>query len=168
MQLKMESDVRAPVDLVFGVISAAERLPEWNVAVEAARRLEPGPVGPGSRALFRGTVLGQTLEAETVVLECTPPRRFVTRAVRGPRLDTLFELESAAFGTHLRVDVRGDVPGGRLGGLVAERLLRAQLSASLNKLGRLCERESAEGAAQRSSHEGGDPACWAHLQRDAS
>jgi hypothetical protein len=66
---------------------------------------------------------------------------FATRAIRGPRLHTLFELESGSPDTTLvRVEVSGDVPGGRLGSLVAERFLRTELTASLDRLRLLCER----------------------------
>jgi hypothetical protein len=152
--------------LVFGVLSAPERLPEWNASVSAARRVQPDtPVGPGSRAVFRGHLLGQTLESETEVVGFDPPRLFATRGVRGPRLETTFRLEPFAYGTQVQVEVSGEVPGGAVGARLAERFLRSELTASLARLRALCA-EEARAAAAAEPGQGGDPACWLHLQPD--
>ena len=166
MQLRASADIPAPAALVFGVLSSPERLPEWNASVSQARRVEPdAPVGLGSRAVFCGRLLGQTLESETQVVAFDPPRAFATRGIRGPRLETTFRLEPMAFGTRLLVEVRGEVPGGRVGGMLAERFLRSELSASLERLRGVCER-GARAAAAAEPATGGDPACWLHLQAD--
>jgi uncharacterized membrane protein len=165
MRLAATVDIRAPAQVVFELLSAPERMPEWNGSVVRAQRLGEGPVQLGSRALVEGKLLGQQLESETEVVAFEPPRRFATHAVRGPRVDTSFLLESAPFGTSLRLEVSGDVPGGRLGGMLAERVLRKEFETSLERLKAVCERE----ASQRASAEppqGGDPACWLHLQPD--
>jgi hypothetical protein len=57
--------------------------------------------------------------------------------------------------------VRGEPPGGALGGFVAERVLRGQLQTSLDRLRALCEQEARAAAAAEPP--GGDPACWLHL-----
>jgi uncharacterized membrane protein len=166
VQLRASVEIPAPAALVFGVLSSPERLPEWNTSVSRARRVDTdAPVALGSRAVFSGRLLGQTLETETQVVAFDPPRVFATRGIRGPRLETTFRLESVAFGTHVQVDVSGDVPGGALGGLVAERFLRSELAASLERLRRLCEQE-ARAAATAEPIEGGDPACWLHLEAE--
>jgi hypothetical protein len=127
--------VRAAQLRLFDLVSTPERLPEWNVSVERARRAVPDePVRLGSRAIFSGRLLGQTLESETEVIEFQPPRVFVTRAVRGPHLTTRFELEDAGEVTRIYVDVSGDVPGGRVGQRLAEGFLRRELMASLDRL----------------------------------
>jgi uncharacterized protein YndB with AHSA1/START domain len=164
LSLHAVTDIRAPAALVFALLSTPERLPEWNTSVESARRVVPAePVGPGSRAIFAGRLLGQVLESETEVSQFEPPRRFATRAVRGPRLNSAFTLDSQPFGTRVTLDVSGDVPGGRLGGILAEGFLRSELTRSLDRLRALCERE-ATAAASREPVEGGDPACWLHLE----
>ena len=166
MQLRASVEIPAPALLVFGVLSNPERLPEWNTSVSSARRAEPdAPVGLGSRAIFCGRLLGQTLESETEVVAFAPPRVFATRGVRGPRLSTSFTLESIAYGTRVLVDVSGEVPGGPIGGMLAERFLRSELTRSLQRLHDLCGTE-ARAAAAAEGREGGDPACWLHLQPD--
>jgi len=164
LRLSASQDIRAPAGLVFGLVSTPERLPEWNTSVAAARRAMPEqPVCRGSRAIMSGRLLGQVLESETEVVEFEPPSTFATRAIRGPRLHTAFRLESTASGTRLSIDVSGEVPGGRLGGMLAEGFLRTELRASLERLRQLAERE-AQLAAASEPLEGGDPACWLHLE----
>jgi uncharacterized membrane protein len=141
MQLQSAIEIRAPADRVFDVVSCAERLPAWNTSVSQARLLTPPPVGLGARALMTGRVLGQLLTSETEVVRFEPPRLFETVAVRGPRLTTSFHLETIPVGTRLEVRVSGEPPGGKVGGLVAERVLRVQLAASLERLRALCEHE---------------------------
>lgn len=120
---------------VFDLICTPERVPEWNVSIDTARRLAPGePVCLGSRAIFSGRLLGQSLESETEVVDFEPPRLFATRAIRGPRLTTRFELQELGETTHVHVQVSGEVPGGALGSFVAEGFLRKELAASLDRL----------------------------------
>jgi hypothetical protein len=147
---------------VFELLSAPERLPEWNTSVASAQRVSAGPVCLGSHAVMWGRLLGQTLESETEVVVFDPPRVFGTRAVRGPRLDTTFRLEPIATGTQVVIEVSGEVPGGALGGMFAERFLRTELKASLARLAELGAHE-ARAAADAEPNQGGDPACWLHL-----
>jgi uncharacterized protein YndB with AHSA1/START domain len=135
--------VRAPAERVFELICTPERLPEWNVSVERACRAVSGPVGVGSRAIMSGRVLGQSLESETEVVEYEPPYTFVTRAIRGPRLTTRFELTPDGSMTRLSVDVSGDVPGGAIGARLAEGFLKRELSASLERLRNLSDQSIA-------------------------
>jgi hypothetical protein len=140
LSLRASVVVGAPPDRIFDLLCTPERLPEWNVSVERARRAVPGePVGKGSRAIFCGRLLGQELESETEVVGFEPPRLFATRAIRGPRLTTRFELATIGDGTRVDVDVSGDVPGGAIGARLAEGFLRKELSVSLKRLRALGE-----------------------------
>jgi hypothetical protein len=163
LRLSASQEIRAPAALVFSLISTPERLPEWNTSVASARRAAPGePVARGARAIMSGRLLGQMLESETEVVEFEPPRIFATRALRGPRLHTSFRIDSLASGSRLAIEVSGEVPGGRLGAILAEGFLRSELTVSLDRLRHLAERE-ARAAANSEPLEGGDPACWRHL-----
>lgn len=140
LSLRASVDIRAPIADIFELVCTPERLPEWNVSIERARRVEPGrPVSVGARAIFSGRLLGQVLESETEVVTFEPPRLFTTRAIRGPRLVTSFELEALPEGTRVGVKVTGEVPGGALGAMVAEGFLRKELAASLERLRALGE-----------------------------
>lgn len=166
MRLHGEIDVGAPAARVFEVISTPERLPEWNPAAARARRIGDGPIGHGSRAAMVGLVLGQEIQSETEVVRFEPPRAFVTRAVRGPRIQTTFTLEPTAMGCRVVSDVEGDMPGGRLGAFLAEGALRTDFDRSLHRLKALCEAEAAR-AASAEPLEGSDAACWLHEQPGA-
>jgi uncharacterized protein YndB with AHSA1/START domain len=164
LALSASIEIRAPIQTVFGVIAAPERLPEWNTSIERAWRAAPeAPVGLGSRAVCTGRLLGQTLESETEVITYTPPTEFATRAIRGPRLTTRFTLASGAYGTTVTLHASGDVPGGILGAKLAEGFLRTEFSASLGRLKLIAERESQAQTASEPS--ASDPACWLHLQQ---
>jgi uncharacterized protein YndB with AHSA1/START domain len=140
LRLRADILVRAAPEHVFELICAPERLPEWNVSVERARRAEPGePVCVGSRAIFSGRLLGQPLESETEVVEFAPPQVFATRSIRGPRLNTRFALQPSPNGTQVLVEVTGEVPGGVIGERLAEGFLRRELTASLERLRHLGE-----------------------------
>jgi uncharacterized protein YndB with AHSA1/START domain len=144
LSLSASIDIRAPADRIFALLCSPERLPEWNTSVETARRADSGAeVGLGARAIFTGRLLGQRLESETEVVGFDPPRLFATRAIRGPRLHSRFQLEPLPEGTRVELDVTGDVPGGRLGGMLAEGFLRTELVASLQRMRAMCEQEVA-------------------------
>jgi hypothetical protein len=135
LALRANVAIRAPQSHRFELICTPERLPEWNISVERGRRAVPGEqICLGARAIFNGRLLGQTLESETEVVEFEPPRLFATRAIRGPRLTTRFELHSFGDDTHVYVDVSGDVPGGAIGTRLAEGFLRRELTTSLQRL----------------------------------
>jgi uncharacterized protein YndB with AHSA1/START domain len=132
--------VKAPPERVFKLICAPERLPEWNVVVDKARRVIPDePIGLGSRAIMSGRLLGQSIESETEVVEFEDPRVFTTRAVRGPRLVTRFRLQPQGEATQVEVQVGGEVPGGVIGERLAEGFLRRELTTSLERLQALGE-----------------------------
>jgi uncharacterized protein YndB with AHSA1/START domain len=146
LSLRASIEIRAPQSRVFALLSTPERLPEWNVSIERARRVIPGEaVCLGSRAVFSGRLLGQTLESETEVVTFEPPRVFATRAIRGPRLTTRFVLEATPDGARVEIDLSGEVPGGVLGAMVAEGFLRKELVASLDRLKTIGEAELREG-----------------------
>jgi uncharacterized membrane protein len=143
VSLREAIEIHAPPQQVFELVALPERLPEWNVSVVTARREAPDQaICLGSRAIFSGRLLGQMLETETEVIQFDPPGLFVTRAIRGPRLVTRFEVEPCTAGTRVEVQVSGDVPGGGLGAMLAEGFLRKELSASLDRLRGICEREA--------------------------
>jgi hypothetical protein len=143
MQFQASIEIQAPARCVFELISTPERLPQWNEAVVEAHRASPGAIGPGSRAQMQGKVLGQLIASETEVVGYEPHQLFATNAVRGPKLNTTFRLAPLEpAGTRLNVELRGELPGGSLANLVAEPMLRAQLTRSLEQLRILCERDA--------------------------
>ncbi len=140
MHLQTSIAISAPPERVFELICTPERLPEWNVSVQHARRTDTeAPVGMGSRAIMTGHLLGQPLESETEVIEYDPPRAFGTRAIRGPRLTTRFVLTPDGNTTRLDIDISGTLPGGALGAFVGENFVRRELTSSLERLRALAD-----------------------------
>ena len=137
--------IRAPATRIFELLSSPERLPDWNASITSAWRPEPNsPVGLGARAICRGKLLGQQLESETEVVRFEPPHAFATRAIRGPHLTTEFVLRADGEDlTHVDVQVSGEVPGGGVGAVLAERFLKNELRVSLGRLREMCERDHA-------------------------
>lgn len=143
LTLRASVAISAPAADVFAVLCTPERLPEWNVSVERARRADQAAsIELGSRAIMTGRIFGQQVEAETEVCVLDAPHKFATRAIRGPKLTTEFTIDDLPGGSRLSILVRGDVPGGILGERVAEGVLRRELTVSLQQLQRLCESET--------------------------
>ena len=53
MDFDISIDIAAPPDVVWAVISDAERWHEWTESVRGIRLLDKGPLRVGSRALIR-------------------------------------------------------------------------------------------------------------------
>lgn len=158
-------EIRAPAGLVFEVLTDPRRLPEWNESIAAAEAIDPPPTRLGSRARARGRLFGASLESITEVVAFQPSREFATRAIVGPPIETRFSLEPRPDGCRVAVDVSGTLPGGALAETVARAKLKGDLQRSLARLRELCETEARRRAAAEPA-EGGDPACWLHLQSD--
>ncbi|WP_284740715.1 SRPBCC family protein [Amycolatopsis sp. RTGN1] len=93
---RTETFVKAPVDTVWKVQTGIEGWPAWQAAVTSAKRLDPGPLHPGSR--FRWTTPAPATPsspATTLVITSTVGQVQPERCIRwsGP-----------AIGEGLRID----------------------------------------------------------------
>ena len=107
-------DIAAPADRVWAVMADVERWPEWTPSVTRIQRLDPGPLGVGSRARIRQPGLPP---ATWKVSELVEGRSFtwVTRSP-GVRVTAKHGLEPMAGGTRATLSLRFS---GLLGALVA-------------------------------------------------
>jgi uncharacterized membrane protein len=131
--------IKAPVGVVFGVISTPERLPEWNQTVSRAWRSSEGPVAVGARATAEGELLGQRMVSETEVVELVQDQLFATRGIKGPRLNTRFALTEENGGVRVDARVEGSLPGGPLVEAMAAGFVKGEFERSLQRLKAVCE-----------------------------
>jgi ligand-binding SRPBCC domain-containing protein len=124
-------EIRVPPERVFAFHMDARNiarlaLPESRTDVLSVSDI---PLQVGTRVVVRSVQMGMsvTMEAEIVALEAD--QMFEDRQVRGPfqrwRHQHLFE--PIEGGTRLTDEVEFEVPGGRAGRIMAERLVLSQL-----------------------------------------
>jgi carbon monoxide dehydrogenase subunit G len=68
-----------PAADVFAYLSDFSTTAEWDPGVTAARRLDSGPLGPGSRFSVTASFLGRDAELEYSITDYEPQRRVVLR-----------------------------------------------------------------------------------------
>ncbi len=67
--------VEGTPDALFDLLAAFERTAEWDPGVASAQRLDPGPVGVGTRFHVVARFLGQSVPMTYRVVHHNPPRR---------------------------------------------------------------------------------------------
>lgn len=123
---------------VFAYLADLENLPVWNYAIEKTRKLDPSPVGVGSRYVQIRTVPARSEETFEVT-EFEPGRGLVLRGRFGPFTGEFsYVLESSGPATVLTNTVALDVP--RLLAPLAARQLKTAIAANLRALRRTLER----------------------------
>ena len=114
MEQSASLDIAAPPERVWEVLSDVEYWSEWTPTVTSVRRLDDGPLRPGSRAKIRQPRIPET---EYVVTELEPGRSF-TWVAAGPGVLTTARHEVtpvADGGSHVRLSVE---QGGWLGSVM--------------------------------------------------
>ena len=73
-------DLALPPRGAFDLLADFAGTPEWDPGVVRARRLDPGPIGCGSRFEVTVRFLGRELPLTYEIVTYEPPRRLVLRA----------------------------------------------------------------------------------------
>ena len=119
MELTRTIDIAATPEQVWGVLSDVEYWPEWTESVSVARRIDDGPIKPGSRTRLKQPRLPET---EWVVRDIEPGRSFSWVSTGpGARTTATHEIEALpGGGSRVRLGIE---QGGLLGPVVG-RLYR--------------------------------------------
>ncbi|HUP85570.1 MAG TPA: SRPBCC family protein [Acidimicrobiales bacterium] len=108
-----EITIARPVEVVSAYAADPSNAPEWydNIA-SVAWETEP-PVRLGSRAAFRASFLGRTLEYTYEVVDLVPGERLVMRTAEGPfPMETTYTWASAGeVLTRMTLRNRGEPTG---------------------------------------------------------
>jgi uncharacterized protein YndB with AHSA1/START domain len=123
---------------VFSYLAELENLPAWNYAIQETCKLDPGPVGVGSRYVQIRTVPARSEETFEVT-EFEPGRRLAIRGRFGPLAGELsYVLEPSGAATALINTVALDAP--RLLAPLAARQIRTAVAGNLQVLRQNLER----------------------------
>lgn len=128
--------IAAPPEEVWALISGLERGPKWSVVTLECRLTSDRPPGLGCTYRSVSRFVASKISTEHEIVEWVPPRRMVTRAIKG--LDSTFvqTCEPQGGGTVLTMRNEFSVPSG-LPGLVADRLTRQVTSTLVKELARI-------------------------------
>jgi len=151
---RSEVFIAAPPEEVWSLISDLERGPEWSLVTLECKLTSEGPPGLGStyRSLSRFVASRVTTEQE--IVEWEPPRRMVSKVVKGGESTFTQICEPEGEGTALTMINEFSVPGA-LPGFVAERLTAQVTSTLAGELARIKEVvEQSCGRGQKPSLEG--------------
>ena len=75
----VEAEFNAPAERVWAVLTDLENTPQWVPDVISVKRLDPGPIGAGSRLAQVVEVQGRRMDLLVNVTEFDPPRRISHR-----------------------------------------------------------------------------------------
>jgi len=108
---------RQPAE-VYDFWHSLEHLPTFMIHLDEVRRLDE------RRSHWRATApFGRTVEWDAETVEDVPGQRMAWRSVQGADIDNSgvisFRPAPGGRGTEVRVDIDYDIPGGRVGDLVA-------------------------------------------------
>ena len=127
---RITTDIAAPAERVWQVMSATERWAEWTPSVTSVKRLDGGPLAVGSRAVIRQPWFPPALWKVTAI----EPGRSFTWVSRAPGLRVIghHSVEPAGAGSRatLSLDLQGFLGGvwGRMTGNITKRYLAFEAS----------------------------------------
>jgi carbon monoxide dehydrogenase subunit G len=141
--------IAASPEVVFDHLSDPGYAGRWDLSIESAEQVEPGPLHVGAH--WRGTsrVLGRRFTWTAVTTELERPTRMSSTSVEGPIGFTVsYDLRAEAGGTRLRYRMEAASGLGGLFGRFADPVVqRAQSRTARANLQRLAEQLAGRAAA---------------------
>ncbi len=144
--------IAAPPEEVWALISDLERGPEWSVVTLECTLTSDGPPGLGCTYRSVSRFVASKITTEHEIVEWVPPRKMVTRAIKGAESTFVQTCEPQGEGTVLTMRNEFSVSSG-LPGPIAERLARQVAGTLAKELARIKQVVEQGGASE--SSEGG-------------
>lgn len=112
MRIESVIEIDRDPEVVFAVLTDADKLPAWQPNTTAVKREQEGPLTVGERFQEVHRAMGRDLRSTVEVAACDAPRLFELHIVSGPMpLDGRWELEPSPGGTRLRFTGDAQVRG---------------------------------------------------------
>ncbi|HEX5543098.1 MAG TPA: SRPBCC family protein [Micromonospora sp.] len=137
MRLEVSTEIAAPPEQVWAVLSDVERMPEWTASMTRVRRLDEGPLAVGSTVRVEQPRLRP---ATWRVTQYDPGRSFTWQSTSGG-VTTVASHELVSHGDAVRVTLIVQQTGllAALVGLLAGSLTRRYIVMEAEGLKRRCE-----------------------------
>ena len=104
-KVRVSSEVKAPVDQVFGLFTDIEHAAERVSGIKKIEIMSTGPINLGFRWCETREVLGRLDDAEMEITSFEPNHTYtVTHHKGGVRIDTVFTFEPVPAGTKVSVE----------------------------------------------------------------
>ena len=110
---RLSVTTRLPIDEAFAYLADFSHAAEWDPGVVAARRLDAGPIAPGSRFEIVSRFLGRNVELVYTAVQVDSPSRIVFEGATDAGLRSIDTLtfEKTAAGTEITYDAQLVLPG---------------------------------------------------------
>ena len=135
---RSEVFIAAPPEVVWSMISDLERGPEWSLVTLECKLTSGGPPGLGSRYRSLSKFVASRVTTEQEIVEWQPPRRMVSKVVKGGESTFTQLCDPEGEGTVLTMINEFSLPGA-VPGLVAEKLTAQVTSTLAGELARIKE-----------------------------
>lgn len=147
--------IASPPEEVWSLISDLERGSEWSLVTLECKLTSGGPPGLGSRYRSLSKFVASRVTTEQEIVEWQPPRRMVSKVVKGGESTFTQLCDPEGEGTVLTMINEFSLPGA-VPCLVAEKLAEQVTRTLADELARIKEVvEQSRRRAQISSLEGG-------------
>jgi uncharacterized protein YndB with AHSA1/START domain len=125
VEIHLELPVAASPERVFAIYADPDRVPEWRPSIREVAEVT-GPMSEvGTR--FTTRYRGRAPDSQGTVVASDPPRLHALAGGGTVSYETRLELAPEGTGSRLRFDLSVRLPGGPVGRLAGELLLRRRI-----------------------------------------
>ncbi len=142
--LRLSEHINAPIDQVWEITAACERLPEWNTVIVEVKDCPDRLDRVGARVTTVARILGRKLEGTQETTRADKPHAYALKVSGAGGIKATLDqtFTEAGGGTDTTIEIEYDLPMGLFTG-VAEKLLggsiERDLRHSMENFKALCE-----------------------------